>query len=652
MKKLIILLLICALALCSCELTELFSSYPDLTETSSTESSSSSEESSSSSEEISSEITLSYLTEAGGSIVGEASQAYTLAEGESEHTFSAVTATAQAGYSFVQWSDGVKTPERQDTVSESKVLTAYFAPDGYSRVEYRAGEGGSIKGSIVQYIARDSIGEQIEAVADEGYVFVNWSDTITRQKRTDVGTEHIIVTAKFKKGYLASFESNEKMGKIFGINPQIITKGNKTTVVSAVAQPGYRFVKWSNGDTNPSIQLTITETTTLTAIFERDDLELPALIINLDNAEVTSLDQSYTKCTIGVENAPENQCGLFNGKIKGRGNTSFQLDKRSYKIKLDDAFSMFGNGEAREWTLISNHFDLSLIRNYLAYSLALNFDALSDAATSVQFVDLYINDEYRGVYLVCEQVETGKNRVDVDMNWDNVDTGYLIEMDDRLDGMGFYLNGQFYGIKDPDTEYYGYTAEHTEFIRSYIEACYNAIYGDDYELVKSLIDVDTFAQAYIVFEMFNCVDVGFSSFFMHKDAGGKLCCGPVWDFDRSVGNVSNNYSSRSPESLYAKSQNMWFYGLLQHEEFKALVAKTLHDNEDMIRQTLADCYASVEACKGAFDRNFKKWQLLGSYVYPNPSEINNLKTWQAQVDYNKNWLERSLTYLLKQYPVE
>lgn len=653
MKRLLILLILCLFALCSCELLDFSSFGKTALSDSSSDSLSESSSDSSSSDSSSSEadkITLTYLAEAGGGISGEAIQK--VEAGTEAHTFQPVTAVAEAGYNFLCWSDGSTEPTRTDTLSESATFTALFAREGYARVEYRADVGGSIKGTAIQYIPLGGLGEQIEAVADEGYVFTGWSDADVRQKRTDTGARHIIVTAKFKAGYRVSFNTNDKMGKIYGLNPQIIEKGKKSSSVSAVAQPGYRFVKWSNGSTNPSLQLTIDGTTEITAIFERYDLELPALIINTATGD-NVVDHSYIDCAISVANASTEYCFTDSaGEIRGRGNTSGEIDKRSYKIKLDRAVSLFGNGEAREWTLISNHFDLSLIRNYLSYSLALNFDALRDSATTVQFVDLYMNNEYRGVYLVCEQVEVGKNRVDIDMSWDNIDTGYLIELDDRLDGQGFYINGQFYGVKDPDTDYYGFTSEHMEFIRSYTESCLNAIYGTDYELIESLIDTKTFAQAYIVFEMFNCVDVGFSSFFMYKDAGGKLCCGPIWDFDRSVGNVSNNYASRSPESLYAKSQNAWFNALLRHDEFKALVAKELHDNEAMIRETLANCYASVEACKGAFDRNFKKWDLLGGYVYPNPSEINRLQSWQEQVDYNKSWLERSLTYMLSQYPTE
>ena len=137
---------------------------------------------------------------------------------------------------------------------------------------------------------------------------------------------------------------------------------------------------------------------------------------------------------------------------------------------------------------------------------------------------------------------------------------------------------------------------------------------------------------------------------MHKDAGGKLICGPVWDFDRSVGNVGKNYSSRNPENLYARYQNAWFSSLFRHEEFVALVAKTLNENEDMIRSTLDSCYESVKACKGSFDRNFARWDLLGQYFYPSPSEIYRLTEWVEQVNYNKGWIDRSLNYMLSQYP--
>ena len=169
-------------------------------------------------------------------------------------------------------------------------------------------------------------------------------------------------------------------------------------------------------------------------------------------------------------------------------------------MKFDEPIDLFGNGEARTWTLIANHTDLSLIRNYLAYSIAAIFDT-QEYTSKTQFVDLYLNGEYRGVYLVCEQVEVHSSRVNIAESGE-LDTGYLIELDSREEGIGFYLNDKFYAIKSPDTDGRLYTEAHGEFIKSYLVKCIEAISNDDYEKIESLIDTKSFAQAYIVFELF------------------------------------------------------------------------------------------------------------------------------------------------------
>ena len=631
MKRLLLFLLIIAcVLLCSCEL------LPAVTSSSST----------SSVKVI--DIQASYTATKGGSISGEVNQVASVNEGES-FTFQPVTAVAESGYKFTGWSDGVTTPTRTDTLTQSTSVSASFVYDGLISIQYVATQGGRIEGNASQRVAEGVLGEQVVAVADEGHVFLGWDDGIDRERRTDVAKTDKIYTARFKEGYRVTFTCNEVEGEIGGYASQAVSPNTKFTVVYANPKPGYRFVKWSTGHTTNALQLTVNEEMHITAYFERVDLELPVLYIETEGHK-SVFDQSYINCGISVENAKdEYNFAPVAGKIRGRGNTSFQVAKCSYKIKFDRAVELFGNPSSREWTLISNHFDLSLVRNYLAYSVAGTFDRL-DSTTSMQFVDLYINGEYRGVYLVCEQVEAGKDRVEISTDVSSVDTGYLIELDDRLDGAGFYVGGQFYGLKDPDTESYQFTPEHMAFISAYVSSCVDAINGTDYAKIESLIDTRSFAQAYIVFELFHCYDVGFSSFFMHKDAGGKLVCGPVWDFDRSVGNVGNNYSSRNPEYLFAKNENAWFSALLRHEEFKALVGTILHEHADTIRATISSCCEYVESCKGAFDRNFEKWDNLGGYIYPNPSELNKLQTWWEHIEFNQNWLERSLTYMLTQYP--
>ena len=163
---------------------------------------------------------------------------------------------------------------------------------------------------------------------------------------------------------------------------------------------------------------------------------------------------------------------------------------------------------------------------------------------------VYLNGEYIGVYLLCEQIEVQKTRVNIkESTW--VDTGYLIEMDGRGDGTGFHANFKFYAIKTPDPDLPTFTPEHKAFIKDYLEQCFEALKSDDFSEVENLMDVRSFAQAYVVYELFNCVDVGYASFYLHKDQGGPLRCGPVWDFDRSLGIVGNTHGAKDYDALKA-----------------------------------------------------------------------------------------------------
>jgi hypothetical protein len=351
-------------------------------------------------------------------------------------------------------------------------------------------------------------------------------------------------------------------------------------------------------------------------------------------------------------------------QVRGRGNTSWEeSDKKPYKLKFETKTDLFGHGKAKDWTLIPNYTDKSLVRNYLTYMTAKEFSHLVETP-DVTLIELWVNEEYRGVYLLCEQIEVGEGRVDVTESYSAIDTGYLIELDGRGDGIGFRVhtslacnqgpNGgsyeRIYVVKFPDPDSEFFKKSHIDYIKAYVENCMRALEGNDYEKVKQLIDVDSFAQAYIIFEVFRGADVGWSSFFVHKDAGGKMECGPVWDFDRAMGNIDYNRDALNLDNLYAKNNNEWFYGLLRFEEFEALVTKYLHEYKSTIEATLSESFNYIFSCPQAFNRNFEKWDILNIYVRPNCSEMTKIKTWEGQVEYVRTYLANSLAYMLEQYP--
>ena len=108
-------------------------------------------------------------------------------------------------------------------------------------------------------------------------------------------------------------------------------------------------------------------------------------------------------------------------KIRVRGNSTSAPDKKPYKLKFNKAQSLFGLKAAKDWVLLSNYFDKSNIRNYLAYDLANKLDNLNYQPSSI-FVDVYINNEYLGLYTLSEQVEANRGRVDIedDFNEDGI----------------------------------------------------------------------------------------------------------------------------------------------------------------------------------------------------------------------------------------
>jgi hypothetical protein len=298
-----------------------------------------------------------------------------------------------------------------------------------------------------------------------------------------------------------------------------------------------------------------------------------------------------------------------------------------------------------------------MIRNYLAYLIGGEMDDLK-FTTTVQFVDLYINGVYEGVYLVCEQVQTGDNRVQISESTSSVDTGYLLEMDNRAVYEGeegkdyFNVEGKNYTIKTPDTDSSTFTSEYVAFIQKYLQDTMKALKSGNYGEVQKYINVNTFADAYIVHELFHSVDVGSSSFYLYKDAEGKLNAGPIWDFDMSVGNWAHWPAAVKIESLFAKSQNDWYKLLLEYKEFSTLVYEKLNGYAEKIINTIDNAIATVCQMEDTFNRNYEKWQTLGVYVYENPKELLEISTWKGHVEYVRDWLNKSLEYLLTEYKPE
>ncbi len=502
------------------------------------------------------------------------------------------------------------------------------------------------------------------------------------------------------ENYEVRFSCDSNMGEIIGEAKQTVREGKATTEVTAKAKDGYTFVCWNDGTKDATITVTPDADTQVYAYFSPSSTGLPVFSINTEGGVNITTKEYYINCEITLLDTEtgNNLAGAI-AEIKGRGNSTWNtFTKKPYKFKFDKKQNLFGYGNEKTWVLLADAKDYSLIRNMLALNAGLSLSEL-DSTSKGQSVELYLNGVYKGVYYLCEQIQVKENRVNIAEEEEGIkpeDVGYLIEMDAwAADSSNKYLDnctkegdvfvkingGQRpFVIKDPEDVFLdddgNFDAEkakpYLDYIQGYLQKVHDAITSKDYARICELIDVKSFAQAYIIFEWFNNPDTDYSSVYFYKDADilnedgtytySKLVCDPLWDFDMSIGNVShrnNEGNFTSNEELWTANKNTWFKNLLSIDEFRNLVAQELVDNEATLKASIADTIAYARAHADAYKKNFTVWtDLIGNLNASNqqggwsvPNYLRELKTWEDHLVYIENYLEEAYAYLKTQYPV-
>jgi hypothetical protein len=351
--------------------------------------------------------------------------------------------------------------------------------------------------------------------------------------------------------------------------------------------------------------------------------------------------------------------GLYDGRInmKGRGNSSWDMPKKGYRLKLPAAAQILDMPADKDWVLIANYADKTLMRNVVGFELSRRFGLAW--TPRMRYVEFYLNGEFLGNYLLGEHVKVAPQRVnvtklttsDADQIAPNVTGGYLIEADplEYVDpgDVFFYLNSeQLFDMKDPDSP----TSAQLNYISAYAQSVEDAIIYhtlDNAGGYESLIDVDTFINWYLVKELMKDVDGGFySSVYLYKERNAKLAMGPVWDFDLAAGNVDYS-SAQHPTGWYIRTQSEWFRHLFKDPVFAAKVRsrwKSLKSGQiDTIFQYIDQ---TKKLLNGSEQQNFTRWPILNEYVWPNAVVTGS---YPKEVDYLKNWLKTRINWMDQQY---
>lgn len=328
----------------------------------------------------------------------------------------------------------------------------------------------------------------------------------------------------------------------------------------------------------------------------------------------------------------------YAGKIKGRGNnTWWRFPKKPYKIEFNEKVSFFGLPQNKDWALLANYADKSLIRTqvvmYMGQISNLDWTPHSD------FVEVFLNDKFQGCYELIENIKIGKNRVNV------TEDGYILEVDNLYitdDDVSFKTQRLPLNVKKPKIEKDG---ERHKFISDYVQQVERILYSDtflDKEIgYKKYVDIESFVEWYIINEICRNQDsYMWTSCFMNVSPDGIIRMGPLWDYDNAFGN-SYFGDARNPEGFWIKKAK-WFERLFLDPEFVSLVKERFdyYYNKKEELQLLIN--SKYQYLKKSVVENENVWNVLYQYAYP------NYEIWGAyenEVYYVKWFLDTRMKWL-------
>ena len=337
--------------------------------------------------------------------------------------------------------------------------------------------------------------------------------------------------------------------------------------------------------------------------------------------------------------------------------------------------------EESDWVLNASYNDRSFMRDFIAQNVAGRLGLLHSNA---KFVELIINDEYRGVYVLMEKVKQGKNRVPISDLYptenagDDVTGGYLLKIDKTSGSPSTSWKSNYTsGISatqkcEFQIEYPQYgiiTQQQLIYIRDYINNWEKKLMTEDMNDPKAsfrdYMDVSSFVNYFILNEVTRNVDGYRLSTYLYKDKeslGGKIKMGPAWDFNIAFGNADYLNGWKTDGFVYKAMENdggkndywqvpFWWNKLIQDASFRKALAtrwKTVRSSFLNTNTLFATIDSAQVALKDPLTRNFQKYPLMGKKIWPNYYVGATLSD---EVNWLKNWIQGRLVWLDAQMAV-
>ncbi len=437
--------------------------------------------------------------------------------------------------------------------------------------------------------------------------------------------------------------------------------------------------------------------------------KLPVVYIDTHDGQEITDKENYKDADLRIQGNEEynsETTTLYDGltEIRGRGNSTWGMPKKPYKLKLDKKTDLLGMGKNKHWVLLANYSDETLMRNTLAYNFS---GSLGMEQMSTVWVSVVFNDSYAGNYQLCEQVRVDETRVDVfdwegfaedsagviadaegldksttgdledymneHMEWitsgkvefngttytiadypdieiPSINGGYLLELDEYYDEVSKFKTATDQPIMFKNPEFVSTNKDMMTYVQTYVQAFENAVRSGEYTAdyngktthYSELYDFDALVDYWLITEIFFNEEINKKSTYMYKEIDELMKMGPIWDMDYSSGGEGETYHTEQWATIYynTKAQAEQWYKYLIKDPYFLMRAQERYWE---IRD------AEVEDMLQELDDSY---ELLKESAAAEFNVWHTGQSFKGYVDSLRTWFNNHLTWMDAQMATE
>ena len=337
----------------------------------------------------------------------------------------------------------------------------------------------------------------------------------------------------------------------------------------------------------------------------------------------------------------------LNTEIKGRGNSTWQAQKKPYRLKLSkqNIDGLMGLTPARNWALLANAFDRSSLRNASALCLGQNF-IRNSWTPQYRFLVLNLNNQSNGLYLLTEHVEVSPHKINLEES-SHKDLSFFVEMtpQDRLNSADTYVRterGYDYEVKSDLSNDSNQKIAQLNQIKMYLDEFEQRLMHSDTSLLSDVLDLDSAVDYLLLNELFKDPDRFWASTHFHKAHASPLRFGPIWDYDLAAGNFSGFQSPTDWLVLEKDYPKL----LMQHSLFREKLQQRWEVLYRYIPHLIEYIYQENDNIELAQQANIERWGLYEfthSFASQQRSYIGD--TQSMHVNYLTQWLAERAAWM-------